>query len=67
MRGTAYDGYLITITDERGEIITHRASSKFLFENMENLKQLSPRNYFDRDCKRTLPTPITEAGRSPYF
>ncbi len=67
MRGTAYDGYLITVTDERGKIIAHRTSSKFLFENIENLKKLSPRNYFDRDCKRVLPTPITEAGRTPYF
>ncbi len=67
MRGTAYDGYLITVTDERGKIIAHRTSSKFLFENIENLKKLSLRNYFDRDCKRVLPSPITEAGRTPFF
>jgi len=67
MRGTAYDGFLITVTDERGSIIAHRASSKFLFENMENLKQLSPHNYFDRDCLRVFPTRITEASRTPYF
>ena len=66
MRGIAYDSFLVTVTDERGKIIAHKASSKFLFENIEKLKQLSPHNYFDRDCARVLPTPITEAGRGFY-
>ncbi len=55
MRGTKYAGYLVTLTDERGKIIQHAASNKFLFENLENLETLSRNNHFNTQCIRVIP------------
>ena len=63
MRGTKYAGYLITITNERGEIIQHKASSEFLFENLENLKKLKPNNHFNSECIRVIPARPNEDSR----
>jgi hypothetical protein len=37
-RGEKYAGYLVTVTDERGEVIAVKTSKKWLMENIENLK-----------------------------
>ncbi|MDF7801311.1 hypothetical protein P4C99_17665 [Pontiellaceae bacterium B1224] len=63
VRGIRYSGFLVTITDKRGEIIAYRASSNYLYENLENLRQLQPNNYFDRECKRAFPTQPSEDNR----
>jgi len=55
-RGEKYGGFLITITDERGKIIGHRESNKWLFENLENLRQLPVGKYMDKSCTRVHPT-----------
>ena len=63
VRGIRYSGFLITVTDKRGEIIAYRATSNYLYENLENLKKIRPNNYFDRECKRAFPTQPTEDNR----
>ena len=55
MRGEVYDGYLVTVTDERGEIIAHRTSNEFLFRNLERLKKIPLTRHFNRDCIRVAP------------
>jgi hypothetical protein len=55
-RGRKYDGYIVTVTDVRGEIIAHSETSAWLFENLENLKKLPVGAYFDKTCTRTFPT-----------
>lgn len=56
-RGRKYYGNLVTVTDERGEIIAYSASNEWLYRNIENLKQLPLGAYFDKTCTRTYPTP----------
>ncbi|MEN8255369.1 MAG: hypothetical protein ABFR33_07865 [Verrucomicrobiota bacterium] len=56
VRGREYAGYLVVVTDERGKIIAHGTSKKWLFENLEDLRKLSPGNFFDKTCTRTFPT-----------
>jgi len=57
VHGEKYLGYLVTITDERGELIAVESSTKWLYENLENLKELSVGNYMDKTCRRTYPSP----------
>ncbi|MCK5850469.1 MAG: hypothetical protein KAH23_06095, partial [Kiritimatiellae bacterium] len=54
--GVKYAGYLVTVKDARGETIAEKSSSKWLLENLENLKKLSIGNYMDKTCTRTFPT-----------
>ena len=53
--GEEYAGYLVTVTDARGEIIAVKSSANWLEENLEDLKKLSVGNYFDKTCTRTFP------------
>ena len=57
-RGRKYEGggYLITVTDERGKIIQHQASSPWLFEHLDNLKKLPLNAYLNDKCERVPPT-----------
>ena len=55
-RGTKYKGYLIVVTDERGEVITVKAPIKNLFENLENLRKVPVGKTFDDACSRCFPT-----------
>ncbi len=55
-RGRKYHGNLVTVKDERGEIIAYSASNSWLYDNIENLKQLPLGAYFDKTCTRTYPT-----------
>ncbi len=55
-RGKKYGGYLVVVTDARGEIIAHNASSKLFFGNLENLRTVPVGKYFDDSCIRTAPT-----------
>ena len=54
--GMGYAGHLILVTDTRGELISTKASSKWLLENVENLKKLPVGSYMDKTCTRTFPT-----------
>ena len=66
MRGIKYGGYLITVTDERGKIIQHKTSHKWLFENLENLKKLPDGKHFDKRCIRVGPPRPTQADRPEW-
>ncbi|MDF7802006.1 hypothetical protein P4C99_21195 [Pontiellaceae bacterium B1224] len=55
-RGETYSGYLVVVTDERGEVIAVEASTDRLIKNLENLKKLKPGNYMDKQCIRVYPT-----------
>jgi len=54
--GEEYSGFLIIVTDARGEVISVKSSNNWLVENLENLKKLSVGNYMDKTCIRTFPT-----------
>ncbi|MDF7823422.1 SHD1 domain-containing protein [Pontiellaceae bacterium B12227] len=54
--GQKYMGYLITVTDIRGEIIQYAASNDWLYENLENLKKIPIGRYFDDTCTRVHPS-----------
>ncbi len=56
LRGRKPAGYLITITDKLGRIIQYKASSLWLWENIDNLKKVPVGAYMDKTCIRTYPT-----------
>lgn len=55
-RGTEYFGYVITVTDVRGEIITHLESNPWLWEDLDKIKELPVGAYFDKEGNRVHPT-----------
>jgi hypothetical protein len=62
-RGEKYDGYLVTVTDQRGQIIAHRTSNKFLFEHLNRLKMLPVTRHFDKECRRVAPPRPIDSDR----
>jgi hypothetical protein len=65
LRGIKYGGYLVTITDERGNLIQHETSNKFLYAGLNNLKQLKQNNHFNKECHRVIPARPNEDSRGP--
>lgn len=55
-RGLKDSGCLVVVTDPRGKIIEYYSSQKWLFEHVDNLKDLSIGNYMDKSCVRVYPT-----------
>ncbi|MEN8255279.1 MAG: SHD1 domain-containing protein, partial [Verrucomicrobiota bacterium] len=55
VHGDKYVGYLVTVTDKRGVVITTAGPKKWLAENLDSLKKLKVGNYFDKSCARTFP------------
>jgi hypothetical protein len=55
IRGEDYDGYLVTVTDQRGEIIQYQTSNEFLYRNLDKLKKLPVTRHFDKHCDRVSP------------
>ena len=55
-RGTKFKGYLIVITDPRGEVIAYKTSTEDFFRNLENLRKVPVGKTFDEDCNRCMPT-----------
>ena len=69
-RGAKFKGHLILVTDERGEIIQHSASSPWLYENREQLLKVPVGRYFDETCNRVHPSGpklFYEAHRFPVL
>jgi hypothetical protein len=56
-RGVRYGGFLVVITDSRGEIVAYNTPSERLYRNLDNLRNLRVGWYFDDECNRCLPTP----------
>ncbi|MEI6892832.1 MAG: hypothetical protein V5783_11735 [Pontiella sp.] len=63
VRGTRYGGYLVVITDPRGEVLEYKASHEFLYEKLDKLRKLRPNNHFNRDVERVIPARPTEDSR----
>ncbi len=55
-RGDKSRGDLVVVTDARGEIITHKASGKYSYQNLANLRTVPVGKYFDKTCTRVDPT-----------
>jgi len=55
--------YLVTVTDEREKIIAYQTPNKWLFENLENLKNLPVGTYMDKTC--THPHPTQPKAKTP--
>jgi hypothetical protein len=49
-------GYLVLVTDARGEIIQYAASNDWIFEERENLMQVPVGRYFDKTGNRVHPS-----------
>lgn len=60
MHGTKYGGFLVTVSNPRGEIIEYKVSHDFLYENLENLKKVPVGRHFDKNCNRVAPPRPTE-------
>ena len=54
-RGEIYYGYLVVITDSRGEIVVVKSSKSWWEENLENLRKLRVGNFLDKKCNRCFP------------
>lgn len=54
-RGLRFYGYLITVTDKRGEIIAHSSTGKWLFQNVDKIRQLPVGAFLNQDCERIHP------------
>ena len=59
--GVRYTGHLILVTDSRGVLITSKATSPWLLENLEKLKKLPVGSYMDKTCTRTRPSQYSAA------
>ncbi len=55
-RGRKYSSYLVVVTDARGEIIAHETPKKWLFDNLENLREVPVGKCIDKTCTRVGPT-----------
>ncbi|MDF7823582.1 SHD1 domain-containing protein [Pontiellaceae bacterium B12227] len=55
-RGIRVAESLVLLRDERGKIVAHSASAKWLFEHLDNLDRLAVGNFLDKECKRVYPT-----------
>ena len=67
MRGAKYGGFMITLTDVRGKIIQQEASSDFLLDIREKLKNLPVTRHFDRDGQRVSPPRPTIQDRPDWM
>ncbi|MEN8255255.1 MAG: hypothetical protein ABFR33_07275 [Verrucomicrobiota bacterium] len=54
-RGQKYGGYLVVVTDERGRIIDHGTSHKWLLDILGELRTLPLGKHFDKTGARVLP------------
>lgn len=55
-RGEKFSGYLIVVTDTRGEIIAHKATREWWYEKLENLRSVPVGKTFDAEGNRCWPT-----------
>jgi hypothetical protein len=54
--GQLYEGYMIVISDSRGEVIAHKAKTQKWYESIENLRKLPVGKYFNDIGERSWPT-----------
>lgn len=54
-RGEEFGGYLIIVTDTRGEVVAYAGNEK-VYEKVVNLRKVPIGKHFDDDCNRCFPT-----------
>ncbi|MDZ8117769.1 hypothetical protein [Pontiella agarivorans] len=70
LRGTEYEGYVVILRDERGEIIQYEASKKIFFAHIENIKKLHYPNRFNDEGVRVAasrPKEVIDRGNPWLF
>ncbi len=55
-RGRRYAENLVVVTDDRGKIVAHSTSAKWLIDNFENLKKMQVGRFMDKNCIRIIPS-----------
>lgn len=60
--GEKYAGYLIVVTDSRGEIIGHAATREWWYDKLENLREVPLGKTFDEEGNRCWPTRPKESS-----
>lgn len=56
MRGEKPSKYLIIVRNDRGDIISYRARSEWIYENLEKLEKLPVGSWINDKCERVHPT-----------
>ena len=54
-RGEKYGGYLVVVTDMRGESIDWKSPYKWIFPKLGNLRNVPVGKHFDKSCTRVFP------------
>lgn len=54
--GQIYEGYMLVVTDSRGEVVASKAKNEKWLQGLEKLRKLPIGKYFDDDCERSWPT-----------
>lgn len=55
-RGIRIAESLVIVTDVRGEIVAHNTTAKWLYDNLEALKNRQVGQFLDKTCARVYPT-----------
>ncbi len=54
--GTKYGGYLIVVTDPRGEVVGYQTTDENLYGHLDSLRHVPIGKTFDEECNRCMPT-----------
>ena len=63
MKGVKYGGYIVTVKDERGLVVQYKTTHEFLFEQMDNLKNIPIGKHFNKNCMRVMPPKLKPTDR----
>ena len=66
IRGMDYNGYLIIVRDENGNLVQYETSNEFLFRNLTRLEALPIWAHFDKNGIRVFPPRPTESDRAEW-
>jgi hypothetical protein len=55
-RGIRYAENIVIVTDQRGEVVAHSSSAKWLVDNLDNLRKMPVGRFMDKTCTRIIPT-----------
>lgn len=65
-RGEKPSKYLIIVRDDKGNIISHRARSEWLYINLDKLEKLPVGSWINNECKRVHPTVPPRTRREDF-
>jgi len=55
-RGETYGGFILVVTDQRGEVVEYTTSSEDLYNQIENIRQVPVGKFFNEEGNRCFPT-----------